>query len=416
MLEESAYLEDYEKLSEFIVNCPELAELESLLGGFNIFQVLGFEYGEIRHSNVLAWLLDPSESHGLDDSFLQGWLKRVLHDAPIDVPITPIHVHCWSLRDVEVRREWQHIDLLLILTMIDGAKWVVAVENKVKSQQHSNQLTRYRRMVNRHFADAQQRLFLFLTKNGEEPADDAYIPATYSQVYQSLKESVGARGHLIGSEPLVLINNYLRLIEEKFMNESDIAILAQKIYKQHKRALEIIFAQRPDNIKEVAGRIEALMVEEGKSRGFSQLRSDRQNIRFLPEQWNHPGNSHGKAIRGVPHGVFLEICLLDEKVSLQVCAYKNPEVWSERIWEISSHPPFENPRQGRKKLKHNWLQLHERKLDVEVDWDDVIDADEVAAEIVQEAMKVIASPEFQQILHRIAEELPLLEESHQTRE
>jgi len=105
MPEESDCLDDYKKLSEFIVNCPELAELESLLGGFNIFQVLGFEYGEIRHSNVLAWLLNPSESHGLDDLFLQNWLKRVLHEAQVEPAITPIDVDCWNVREVEVRRE-----------------------------------------------------------------------------------------------------------------------------------------------------------------------------------------------------------------------------------------------------------------------------------------------------------------------
>ena len=62
---------DYAALNELIVNCPDFGKLESLLGGFNLFRVLAFEYGEIRHSNVLAWILDPAESHGLDSTFLQ---------------------------------------------------------------------------------------------------------------------------------------------------------------------------------------------------------------------------------------------------------------------------------------------------------------------------------------------------------
>lgn len=70
---------DANALNEFIVNCPELERLESLLGGFNLFQVLKFEYGEIRHSNVLGWILDPTESHGLGATFLQKWLKRVIY-------------------------------------------------------------------------------------------------------------------------------------------------------------------------------------------------------------------------------------------------------------------------------------------------------------------------------------------------
>jgi len=300
--------------------------------------------------------------------------------------------------------------------MVDGQKWVIAVENKVNSKQHGNQLTRYRKIVSRHFPDASLRLFLFLTKNNESPEDDAYISATYSQIHQSLKESVGARSHAIGSEPLVLISNYLRLIEEKFMNESEIAILAQKIYKQHKHALEIIYAQRPDNIKEVSSRIEALL-QSPENHGVFKFRSDRQYVRFLPKQWNQPGNFHGTGTRGVPHSNFIEICLLNEvnkKVSLQVCAYKNPDPWSERVWEMANRHPFERPKTGEKKPKNNYLRLHEQKLDVKVDWDDVIDADETASEIVQKALKEIGSPKFQEVINRIAEEIPKLEEIHRT--
>jgi len=96
-------------------------------------------------------------------------------------------------------------------------------------------------------------------------------------------------------------------------------------------------------------------------------------------------------------------------VSIQVCAYKNSEAWSEHIWEISNRPPFENPRQGKKKRKNNWLQLHEQKLDVKVEWDDVINFDEIAAEIVEQALKELDSPKFNKIISIVAEELPKLE-------
>jgi len=46
---------DYNALNDLILNCPELERLESLLGGFNVFQVLGATQYEIRHSNMLGW-------------------------------------------------------------------------------------------------------------------------------------------------------------------------------------------------------------------------------------------------------------------------------------------------------------------------------------------------------------------------
>ena len=72
---DAALQADYNALNELVVNCPELAEVESLMGGFNLFSVLGFEYGELRHSNALAWLFDPSESQ-----WSRGLLSSALAD------------------------------------------------------------------------------------------------------------------------------------------------------------------------------------------------------------------------------------------------------------------------------------------------------------------------------------------------
>ena len=68
-------------LTQLVMNCPELTELEALLSRFNIFRVLRAAHHEIRHSNMLAWLLTPDESHGLGDRFFRRWLMQTVHDA-----------------------------------------------------------------------------------------------------------------------------------------------------------------------------------------------------------------------------------------------------------------------------------------------------------------------------------------------
>ena len=86
---------DLQALNRFVVECEELRHLEAFLGRFNIFRVLKFELGEIRHSNVLAWICNPEESHGLGDAFLQKWLMRMLHECdspPIPSPMSPLGV------------------------------------------------------------------------------------------------------------------------------------------------------------------------------------------------------------------------------------------------------------------------------------------------------------------------------------
>ena len=66
-----------ELLENFICD-TKLKELECLFGQFNIFDCLRLTRTEIRHSNFIAWLLDPNETHKLKDYFLKQFLIKVL--------------------------------------------------------------------------------------------------------------------------------------------------------------------------------------------------------------------------------------------------------------------------------------------------------------------------------------------------
>ena len=52
-------------LERFVIENEPLERLESRLSEFNIFETLGIQHYEIRHSNTLAYWMNPSESHGL---------------------------------------------------------------------------------------------------------------------------------------------------------------------------------------------------------------------------------------------------------------------------------------------------------------------------------------------------------------
>lgn len=71
-------------LEHFVVDNDDLLELEQRIGRFNIFDALGIARVEIRHSNFLAWLLDPAESHGQGSLFLRAVLMDLLRDAPVE--------------------------------------------------------------------------------------------------------------------------------------------------------------------------------------------------------------------------------------------------------------------------------------------------------------------------------------------
>ena len=65
-----------EQLSALIKD-PRIEELELKLKEPNLFYILKFQAAEIRHSNFLAWLLNPKGNHGLNELFLKKFLKNV---------------------------------------------------------------------------------------------------------------------------------------------------------------------------------------------------------------------------------------------------------------------------------------------------------------------------------------------------
>ena len=75
----------------------------------NIFKILGVSNYELKHSNFLAWLLDPNESHELGGLFLSRYLTDLLLDER-SKGISLLQIGNIEHRDVEVRREWKNID------------------------------------------------------------------------------------------------------------------------------------------------------------------------------------------------------------------------------------------------------------------------------------------------------------------
>src|SRR6266704_3440019 len=129
--------EDLAALERFVVDNDDVLTLESLIGRFNIFDALAISQTEIRHSNFLAFILDPAESHGQGQLFLKAVLMDLLKEAPAELrPLSPIDLDGTDLRGVEIRREWKHIDLLITCRK---PQFVVVIENKVGSYDHSNQ-------------------------------------------------------------------------------------------------------------------------------------------------------------------------------------------------------------------------------------------------------------------------------------
>ena len=403
--------ETLDALSNLVVNCPELTEVERLMGKFNLFRVLQFEEGEIRHSNVLAWLLDPKESHGLGDLFLRRFLMLSLNDSEGGRrDLDPVGVDSAEIRNVEVWREWNNIDVTIKVQTADE-NWVVAIENKVNSQQHSDQLSRYRQIVEASFPD-DKLLFIFLCKNPEEPEDDAYVEATYDQVHNALSRTFDEKSNSIGDGPKSLIQNYLSLLEEKFMENSRIAELATKIYKSHKLALDVIFDHRPDDRVSIMELLEEKLSEYQGGYKLIPMQTTRSYFRFIIEEWNTPKNRGGNVWGGVY--VLIELPLKNQNATFKVLCGDAPRDWVQKAWEMSAKPPFEIIKRS-KTIPSKYVSIYSQTSKINIKDIDSDTAHDVANDVWKWVEGILDRPNFKEsanIITHLLDELPEPEHSN----
>ena len=76
-------MEEHRLLEDFVVGNRDLERLEALLAEFNIFEAIGVVRQELRHSDFLAFLLDPHQSHGLGDDFLKAFSSKCCSACPV---------------------------------------------------------------------------------------------------------------------------------------------------------------------------------------------------------------------------------------------------------------------------------------------------------------------------------------------
>jgi hypothetical protein len=266
----------------------QLRKLEELLGPFNIFDVLKSTHNEIRHSNVLAWLLDPKGSHGMQELFLRRWLMRVYYESDEGNAnyLDPVEIDTVPFKLVEIRREWKHIDLLVKIVTEKGEQWIVCIENKIQSWQSEKQLEGYRKQVNSAFETARQ-FFIFLTVREEEPEDAAYVVGTYDQVSSTLKECRDEQGLSLGDGPRMFIDHYLSILQERFMANNEVTDLAQKIYTRHKLALDTIIALRLDNVRKLTDKLKELLESDANALKVVPKSFERGRLRFVPADWDN---------------------------------------------------------------------------------------------------------------------------------
>ncbi|MCH8149724.1 MAG: PD-(D/E)XK nuclease family protein [Planctomycetes bacterium] len=229
------------QLDAFLVDNRELEGLNARLGSFNIFRVLRVERTEIRHSNVLAWLLTPDETHGLGATFLRRFLSRLLLESDVSgISLTPAQVELMNLSDVEVRREWKNID---ILVHSQEHNWCLLIENKIDSKESRDQLERYVKTVHNDMPGC-QIIPVYLTVEGDDPSEAGkklgFVALSHSQVLEVAEQITEQHKTRIPRDASVFLQHYLDSLRRMTMQDDQLIDLCKTIYRRHREAIDLI--------------------------------------------------------------------------------------------------------------------------------------------------------------------------------
>ncbi|MEJ8802142.1 PDDEXK-like family protein [Pontibacter sp. H249] len=242
-----------------MVRDADFDRLELALNEPNIFSILSIEHMEIRHSNFLGWLLNPKESHGLNDLFLKRFLREIFSDDKVS-GISALHAETLDFQKVEILREWRSIDLLVKFPNL-----VICIENKVHSKDHSNQLERYRQVVEKEFPEPEfKNVFIYLTSYGESSSLEQkyYAFFSYQIIIDILDRVLEVYKALIPPQSIIYITDYIKSLKRNLMATDTTNDLAREIYRNHQKLLDFIFENKPDYMDDFSKTIEQFLREK----------------------------------------------------------------------------------------------------------------------------------------------------------
>ncbi|HEY5793722.1 MAG TPA: PD-(D/E)XK nuclease family protein [Bosea sp. (in: a-proteobacteria)] len=392
-------------LVQLVMNCPELRALEGKLSQFNIFKALRADQHELRHSNMLAWLVNPEEVHGFDDLFVRRWLMQLLHKASAAEKrpagwVSPIVVDALDVERIEVHRELENIDLLFTIHIGGDRFWTICVENKVNSRQGAEQLQRYFDVVEKRFSASERRIYVFLTRDFELPALDQFIPVTYREVSEVLVQCLAVHAGSMGEGPRLLAQHYHQLLSEDFVDDSETAQLARQIYLKHKRAIDFIFENKSDPIFDATNAIEVLLGQRAEDIGIVRVRTNKGYIRFIPKAWDLPENAGGTAWGPNSRYLVIEVILWGKNVELHVTSGRAPDAWAEKLWQRMESAPF---KQEWKKRPQHFIKPYKAKSNIATGEFSQMEPEDIASRIVGWVENEMKRAEFMEAIAVIAQ-------------
>ena len=218
----------FQEVENICTHEQELQEERHRKGeNYNLFSILNIERYELKHSALIANLLDPKGSHGCGDAFLRAFFEIALKGTayPFESS-TPPQSYTEHYTGPIVGDTGGRIDILVESKSssygLKNSRYGLIIENKIYAGDQDKQLTRYDNYGKETFG-ADRYLLVYLTLYGCDASKEStatksaeevgYLRLSYAEdILRWLEQCV----RLADNKPLVResLNQYIRTIKQ----------------------------------------------------------------------------------------------------------------------------------------------------------------------------------------------------------
>lgn len=156
-------IQDIEKKNEDITT-----QFEHFNRTSNIFSIFKHEGHEDANSNILAWLLDANEKHGLKDAFIMALIEKLNIDSTPFKTAKVYREYTFTDED-EKDKKARRIDILI---KTENSTNILVIENKIYSSEHTGQLLAYMNHIKKVYGEKSAVTFVKLSPCGDLPSQD----------------------------------------------------------------------------------------------------------------------------------------------------------------------------------------------------------------------------------------------------
>ena len=268
---------DYDQFRNLVTD-ETFVKLRQMTTKFNIFEVMRSTHTEIRHSNILIWLLNPYENHGCGDAFLRQLLLTISQKPSLQ-DLGFYNLYLLDIESVKIDPEWvprkagtkessddqenqlapdrkymDRIDILINIelknqinlksTSKNYTRIVIPIENKIRSKESvkdsGTQLKVYSDALTKVFNKDVRVIPIFLTPDGSDPTDSAWIKIDYEEVRDIINTVFKSYRNDMSSDKQMMIQQYLDLLRDHIVGGSDpeIVKLCRILQSKHMLAMD----------------------------------------------------------------------------------------------------------------------------------------------------------------------------------